>query len=47
MNGKPLKTGSRVKTINDFGFVVLEIWPTYPEDSGEYTCRAFNKVNLE
>uniref|UniRef100_A0A183TXY2 Immunoglobulin I-set domain protein n=1 Tax=Toxocara canis TaxID=6265 RepID=A0A183TXY2_TOXCA len=44
LNGKPLKTGSRVKTINDFGFVVLEISPTYPEDSGEYTCRAINKI---
>ncbi|CAG9532190.1 unnamed protein product [Cercopithifilaria johnstoni] len=44
LNGKPLKTGSRVKTINDFGFVILEISPSYPEDSGEYTCRAINKV---
>ncbi|VDK66159.1 unnamed protein product, partial [Onchocerca ochengi] len=44
LDGKPLKTGSRVKTINDFGFVVLEISPSYPEDSGEYTCRAINKV---
>ncbi|MCP9264543.1 hypothetical protein DINM_022655 [Dirofilaria immitis] len=44
LNGKPLKTGSRVKTISDFGFVVLEISPSYPEDSGEYTCRAVNKL---
>uniref|UniRef100_A0A913I9R6 Ig-like domain-containing protein n=1 Tax=Strongyloides stercoralis TaxID=6248 RepID=A0A913I9R6_STRER len=44
LNGKPLKIGSRVKTINDFGFAVLEINPVYPEDSGEYTCRAFNKA---
>ncbi|OZC07058.1 hypothetical protein X798_05950 [Onchocerca flexuosa] len=44
LDGKPLKTGSRVKTISDFGFVVLEISPSYPEDSGEYTCRAINKV---
>ncbi|VDN06754.1 unnamed protein product [Thelazia callipaeda] len=44
LNGKTLKTGSRVKTIHDFGFVVLEISPTYPEDSGEYTCRAMNKI---
>uniref|UniRef100_F1KPJ7 Titin n=1 Tax=Ascaris suum TaxID=6253 RepID=F1KPJ7_ASCSU len=44
LNGKLLKIGSRVKSINDFGFVVLEISPTYPEDSGEYTCRAFNKI---
>ncbi|VDK72603.1 unnamed protein product [Litomosoides sigmodontis] len=44
LNGRPLRTGSRVKTISDFGFVILEILPTYPEDSGEYTCRAINKV---
>ncbi|MFH4979231.1 hypothetical protein AB6A40_005940, partial [Gnathostoma spinigerum] len=44
LNGNPLKTGSRVKTINEFGYVVLEIAPTYPEDSGDYTCRAVNLV---
>uniref|UniRef100_A0A8R1HM90 Ig-like domain-containing protein n=1 Tax=Caenorhabditis japonica TaxID=281687 RepID=A0A8R1HM90_CAEJA len=43
-DGRPLKTGSRIKTINSFGYVVLEISPTYPEDNGEYTCRAINKV---
>lgn len=36
--------GTRIRTINDFGFVVLEISPIYPEDSGLYSCRAFNKV---
>ena len=41
-NGNPLKTGSRVKTISDFGFVVLEISPVYPEDTGEYICKAVN-----
>ncbi|KAE8746083.1 hypothetical protein FOCC_FOCC007207 [Frankliniella occidentalis] len=41
-NGKPLKTGSRFRTFCDFGFVILEISPVYPEDSGEYSCRAFN-----
>uniref|UniRef100_A0A0N5ALN5 Immunoglobulin I-set domain protein n=1 Tax=Syphacia muris TaxID=451379 RepID=A0A0N5ALN5_9BILA len=44
LDGKPLRMASRMKTINDFGFVVLEIYPTYPEDSGEYTCRASNNV---
>lgn len=34
-NGKPLKTGSRFRTFCDFGFVILEISPVYPEDSGE------------
>lgn len=41
-NGKPLRTGSRFRTFCDFGFVILEISPVYPEDSGEYSCRAFN-----
>lgn len=41
-NGKPLKTGSRFRTFCDFGFVILEISPVYPEDSGEYSCRATN-----
>lgn len=42
-NNKPLKTGSRFRTFCDFGFVILEISPVYPEDSGEYSCRAFNE----
>lgn len=41
-NGKPLKTGSRFRTFCDFGFVILEIAPVYPEDAGEYSCRATN-----
>lgn len=42
-NGKPLKAGSRFRTFCDFGFVILEISPIYPEDSGEYSCRAYNE----
>lgn len=42
-NGKPLKVGSRFRTFCDFGFVILEISPVYPEDSGEYSCRAINE----
>lgn len=42
-NGKPLRTGSRFRTFCDFGFVILEISPVYPEDSGDYSCRAFNE----
>lgn len=42
-NGKPLRTGSRFRTFCDFGFVILEISPVYPEDSGEYSCRAINE----
>ena len=41
-NGKALKAGSRIRTFCDFGFVILEISPVYPEDAGEYTCRATN-----
>lgn len=41
-NGKPLRTGTRFRTFCDFGFVILEISPVYPEDSGEYSCRAIN-----
>lgn len=41
-NGKALKAGSRIRTFCDFGFVILEISPVYPEDAGEYTCRAKN-----
>jgi hypothetical protein len=41
-NGKPLKAGTRFRTFCDFGFVILEISPVYPEDSGEYSCRATN-----
>ena len=40
--GKPLKAGSRIRTFCDFGFVILEVSPVYPEDSGEYQCRAKN-----
>ncbi|KAL1117095.1 hypothetical protein AAG570_004423, partial [Ranatra chinensis] len=42
-NNKPLRTGSRFRTFCDFGFVILEISPVYPEDSGEYSCRATNE----
>jgi titin len=42
--GKPLKAGSRIRTFCDFGFVILEISPVYPEDSGEYQCRAKNAI---
>uniref|UniRef100_A0A915LCR6 Ig-like domain-containing protein n=1 Tax=Romanomermis culicivorax TaxID=13658 RepID=A0A915LCR6_ROMCU len=44
LNGNPLTTGSRVKTINDFGYTILEVNPVYPEDSGEYVCKAWNSV---
>lgn len=43
-NGKALKAGSRIRTFCDFGFVILEISPVYAEDSGEYVCRAKNRL---
>ena len=42
-DGKPLRTGSRFKTVYDFGFVSLDIAHCYPEDAGEYSCRAKNE----
>jgi hypothetical protein len=42
-NGKPLSAGSRIKTINDFGFVILELSGVYHRDSGLYVCKATNK----
>ena len=43
-NGKPLQTGHRFRTTNDFGFAALDILTVYPADSGEYTCRATNRL---
>lgn len=38
-NGKALWAGSRIKTINDFGFVILEVAGIYVRDAGLYTCK--------
>lgn len=45
-NGKPLSAGSRIKTINDFGFVILEVAGVYQRDSGLYTCKVFYFIYL-
>ena len=42
-NGKPLVTGSRVHTSDDFGFVSLDMDYVFARDGGEYLCRAVNK----
>ena len=42
-NGEILSAGSRIKTINDFGFVILEVANVLTRDSGIYTCKAINK----
>ena len=46
-NGKALTTGHRFRTVYDFGFAALDILSVYPEDSGEYTCRAVNKIGSD
>jgi hypothetical protein len=33
---------SRIKTIHDFGFVILELYPVEPQDNGRWICRATN-----
>lgn len=43
-NGKPLQTGHRFRNAYDFGFASLDILTVYGEDSGEYTCRATNRI---
>ncbi|VDO27823.1 unnamed protein product [Haemonchus placei] len=42
-DGKPMKHSNRMKMIHDFGFVVLELTPSEPQDTGKWTCRATNK----
>jgi hypothetical protein len=42
INGRPF-SGSRAKTLNEFGTVVLEL-VAYPEDSGEIKCVAKNSA---
>ena len=43
-NGRPLTIGARFKTYNDFGFIALDIMSVTPQDQGQYTCRAKNKM---
>ncbi len=42
-NGQPLKTGSRFRTLSDFGYVALDIAALVPEDSGVYSVRVGNR----
>ena len=41
-NGKPLPFKNRFTPIYDFGYVAMNLAWVYPEDSGEYVCRATN-----
>ena len=42
-NDQPLPNSSRLKTVADFGYVMLDIAGVDSKDSGKYTCRAWNK----
>jgi titin len=44
LNGRPLHTGSRFRTFNDFGAIGLDILTVIPEDSGEYVIKASNAL---
>ena len=44
LNGKPVSSGSRLKTTLDFGHVVLFIQGVRSADSGLYTCKATNAL---
>ncbi len=42
--GEPLKQGSRIHTLCDFGYVALDISHLVESDAGEYECRVFNRL---
>ncbi|KAK5980840.1 Immunoglobulin I-set domain protein, partial [Trichostrongylus colubriformis] len=44
VNGHPLITGSRVKTLSEFGFVALDVKGAIAEDSGTYILRVSNAL---
>ena len=46
-NGNPLPNSSRIKTVSDFGFVVLDIAGVDSRDSGEYICTATNQFGSD
>lgn len=43
-NGKLIPAGHRYRTMYDMGFVSMDILYVYPEDSGEYVCKAINDL---
>lgn len=43
-NGKPLPSASRFHITFDFGYVALDIGHCVPEDAGEYSVKAINKL---
>lgn len=44
LNGKPILASSRITTLFDFGYAVLEINPVTVFDHGEYTVIAINQL---
>lgn len=42
-NGQPLRHSSRIKSVSDFGFVVMDIAYVQSHDTGEYICKASNR----
>ena len=46
-NKKLLRSGHRFRTFHDFGIVILDILYCYEEDTGEYECRATNKLGQD
>jgi titin len=46
-NGKLLSSGHRFRSQYDFGYVALDILYAYPEDSGDYECRATNDLGSD
>jgi titin len=43
-DGQPLKLGSRIHTLCDFGYVALDVSALIEADAGEYECRVYNKL---
>lgn len=41
-NGQPVVASSRIKMVNDFGWVILDINQVEPRDSGEWLCHISN-----
>merc|ERR1712223_2358122 len=46
-NGKALPFKNRFTPIYDFGYVAMNFGWVYPEDSGEYVCRATNLYGMD
>merc|ERR1711881_58943 len=46
-NGKALPFKNRFTPIFDFGYVAMNFGWVYPEDSGEYVCRASNAYGID